>query len=334
MRVLPFVVAASLLAACSQADTTPKPGQSTAPISRASSAPRERLLSWGSGPQQLGYQPAGHERLAIGPSAIAVLPAGDALVLDLLNRRVVKVRPEGDLVEVAAAASDAVDLAVDADGSFGVFSAMRSNVWVHNAQGKLMGEVQVPRGLRDIVSLGFGPSRRVMVRNAFQETYAVGGPNAPVSVETILEGKKEGAAFLPDGSGLAVQRTKQGKIELLVLGRDASGSRTAALRRIAVCDDAASARILRAWEQTVCLRIERTTSKPELEVAREAVCLRADNGEQTFHATLPGPGTFVPRTELAMGGSPPRLVMMHPRPEGLAVIAFDGVSAASEGRTP
>jgi len=340
------LLAAALLSACPQADTNTRPGQATAPLSKppAPGAPvapqnlasrwREHHIPWGSGHRQLGFRAAGHESLAAGPAAVAILASGDPLVLDQLNRRVVRVNPEGSLSEIASVTSDVEDLAVDTDGAWAVFSPLRSNAWLHTAQGTLIGEIHVPRGLRDIVSLGFGSSRRLVVRNAFQETLTLGSPNAVAPFETILSGKREGAAFLPDGSGLAVQRSKEGRIDLIVLRQDAASGRSTVVRRMEVAANATSARIVGATGQIVCIRVEHVASNPEVQVTREAICLQGDTGQHTLHTSLPAPGVYVPRTEFALGGSPPRLVMLHPESEGLSVVALDPEATASEERAP
>ncbi len=60
-----------------------------APIAaRPGAAPRTAELTWGSGPEQVGLRPAATELPAEGPSAVAVGPSGEVVILDRLNDRI------------------------------------------------------------------------------------------------------------------------------------------------------------------------------------------------------------------------------------------------------
>jgi len=74
-----------------------------------------------------------------------------------------------------------------------------------------------------------------------------------------------------------------------------------------------------------CLRLEREeTGHPghALHVARQALCIDARSGAQLLKEDLPAPGPYVPRRELALGGDPPRLALIHPEPLGLRLRVF------------
>ena len=77
----------------------------------------ERLLSWGGGHGQAGYSPASPERLAEGPSAVAVGPAGEVVLLDRLNDRVLRIAG-GQISAAASVPRDAEDLAVGPEAWF------------------------------------------------------------------------------------------------------------------------------------------------------------------------------------------------------------------------
>jgi hypothetical protein len=250
------------------------------------------------------------------------LPSGEPLVLDPVRERVLRVGDAG-VVELMQARPDDEQLAVDDDGAAVLFSPLRSWATVRGADGATLGELPVARELRDVQSLSLGTSRRLFARTVHQETYALGSPGARLSTEAVLQTKREGAAFLPDGQGVSVLRSPQGNLELLVVGPERSSGRTAVSRRLQLATDAASGRILGTHGSTVCVRVERLAPSPALAVSREALCVDAATGKLALHAHLPSPGLYVPRAEMAMGASNPRLALLHPRPEGLAVIVYD-----------
>jgi hypothetical protein len=336
----------TVLAACSQADTSRPVGRASSSLEQEPSAlvssasgPREQVIAWGQGAGELGYSPARQEALAQGPSALSVLPNGEVIVLDRLHRRVVRIGGEGTVMSVTTASPDAEDLAADHDGAFALYSPLQSKVWIHAPQGGELGTVQVPRGLRDAQALSFGPSRRVIVRTALQEMFSLGSPHAATSFESVLHSRSEGAARLPDATAASVQRSKDGRIDLVIVQQAppllAVDSKSVVLRRFEVAAHAASARIIGAIGSVVCMKVERVTDGQELEVEREATCVHAATGKRTFQVSLPATGTYVPRTELAIGGSPPRLAMIHPRAHGLAVLTYDAVTGlGKEGSAP
>src|SRR5262245_54445404 len=131
----------------------------------------ERVIAWGVGNDQLKLQPHVPESVAYGPNAVAALPDGRALILDRLAGRVVRVSAAAPTLEtVATVPVDSEELVAGTDGSFLAFSPVRARAWVFDRDARGVGEVEVPRALRDLSSLGLGPSHRVLVRNGYQET--------------------------------------------------------------------------------------------------------------------------------------------------------------------
>lgn len=292
-----------------------------------------RRLAWGSGSAEVGGTPRGPERMAEGPSGVAVGPDGVAYVLDRLNGRVLRVTQR--VVEtVATVPVDSEELTVGADSATGVliaaWSPLRARVWLRGG-GQAVGEVTVPRALRLARGIALGGSRQVLVRNAHQETYRLGSPAASRSLAAVLRSKREGAYFLADGSGVQVRRrTQDGRAEVLILN---AGERSTVTRRIALDDVVMGVRLVGVADGHVCLRLEKagTASARGVNVQREAVCVRVDNGAEVLRQTLPAPGRYLPRRELALGGSPARLVFLHPTNAGLDVRVWTLPGAAAAG---
>lgn len=335
------LLVAIALTSCSQADESSAPSRSSAPIvseqAPARSQPveaapsREYLVPWGTGPRALGLIPARDQALARGPNAVAVLPSGDPVVLDSLQKRVLRLTADGP-VELSGALPDDDEIAVDADGAMALFSPLRSSITLRDGQGRMLGDLPVPRELRDIQAFSFGSSRRIVVRTAFQEAYELGSPNARLPLDGILGTKREGAAFLPDGQGISTLRRKDGTLELVFHAPNPSSGRTGLSRRLVVASTADSGRILGASGSIACIRVERVVSTPELSVARSVFCIDTATERTVFETGLPAPGLYVPRTELAMGGTRPRVALLHPRPDAMAVIVHDvGAESAPGG---
>jgi hypothetical protein len=292
--------------------TSPNPpGSQQAAVTEARAEALQRLLPWGGDASSVGLVPAGPEHPAQGVSAVAVGPEGTMYLLDRLNQRVLRV--SADAVEtVATVPEDTEDLAVGPDGALALYSPLRSRVWIY-AEGKLAGEVEVPRALHQIQSLSLGPSRRVMVHDAHQETRWLGSPIAPQTLPAILHSKREGRAFLEDGSGVVVVRLPDGRPDLRVL----SGSERPAVRtHFVLPEPVLAARILGVARDQVCLRLEQGSIE---EVRRRAVCVDAASGKRVLDVLLAPPGLYAPRRELALGGSPASLAFIHPEREGLRI---------------
>jgi hypothetical protein len=259
---------------------------------------------------------ASSESVAEGPSAVAALPNGDVLVLDQLGERVTRLSYDEPARTVTSVARDTRDLVASADGGFVTFSPMRATASYFDAAGKSAGVLHVPRELRELTGLSIGASRRLTVKTGYQELYTLGSPAAPVALPSMLAGKREGAALLPSGEGVAVQAAGE-QLKLIVLSQPTTETRSHAVRSFSLPHSASAGRIVGTEGNRVCLRTERVTSTPTIDVTRRALCLDAATGEIVLDRELPAVGVYLPRTELSVGGG--RLVFLHPTPEGLHV---------------
>jgi hypothetical protein len=269
-------------------------------------------LSW----KQATLVPASSESIADGPSAVAALPNGEVLVLDQLGERVQLLSYQKAPRTLTSIGRDARDLVAGADGGFVAFSPMRAKAWYFDAAGKSAGELNVPRELRELNGLALGTSRRLTVKTGYQELYTIGSPSAPVALPSLLAGKREGAAILPSGEGVAMQASKT-ELKLVVLSQATAETRSDVVRSFVLPHAANAGRVVGNDGNRVCVRTERVTSTPAIDVERRAVCLDATTGEILLDHGLPSVGVYLPRTELSMGGG--RLVSLHPTPEGLHV---------------
>jgi hypothetical protein len=268
----------------------------------------EVLLPWGAGAGEVGLVPAGPERPARGPMAVAVTPAGDAVVLDQENRRALRVDGAGAVTVVADdLARHAEDLA--AGDGLAVYSQLAGVVWLRDDKGAPAGEVAVPRALRGVVGIELAASRQVVARTALQERFALGSPAAPRDLPSVLRGKVEGAVAVRAGG--VVTQARAGGVDVVLPdgARHALGAADAAM-------------LVGASGDLVCARVEevdRTTAVVAVE--RRAVCVDAVSGALRHDRRLPAPGLYLPRQELALGGRPgaPRLVSIHAGDDGLRV---------------
>jgi len=317
--VIGAVTAILGLGACSQAPVEPAGEAPAAARAVRAAAHESARIRWGSGPGEAGFRPKAGESAAEGPSAVAV--SRDAVfVLDRLHERVLRVSfRAGDPARIAAEVPrDAEHLAAGPDGSLAAWSPLRAMAWLRSPDGSDAGEIAVPRALRDVQSIALTGSHRVRVTTAMQESLDLGSPRVPLDLSAALRTKREGAAFLSDGRGVAVRRFDGRTAELLVYARADRDRRAVAVRhRLDGTIDAA--RIVGTAGAVVCLRIERVTSAAVVEVAREVQCLDVEKGATVLRASLPPPGPYTPHEELAVGQSPPSLAAMTPDDGGLIV---------------
>ncbi len=326
-RLCVVTVALAWVAGCAPEQSGPSTATSASAVTATStsSAVRgmSRTLGWGSASGQVGATARGNERVAEGPSAVAVGPDGAVYLLDRLNGRVIRVT-ERTAATVASVPVDSEDLAVGTDRGgdslIAVWSLLRARVTLR-VGGQDAGEVTVPRALRLARGLTLDDSRQVLVHNAHQETYRLGSPATGRSLPAVLRSKREGAYFLADGSGVQVRRRPgSGRAEVLVLQ---SGERTTVKRRLLLDDVVMGVRLVGAAGGHVCLRLEKNDSAAQvgsgLRVRREVVCVRASDGVEVLRQALSAPGRYLPRRELALGGSPARLAWIHATNAGLAV---------------
>jgi hypothetical protein len=286
-------------------------------------AATEQLLPWGSGATAVGLRAPGAERLAAGPSAVAVAPDGALLVLDRLNRRVLRLADDGRAPEVVAPApADADDLAVGDGGALALYSRLRARVWVHADGG--VAELAVPRALRGVRGVALGPSRQVLVDTDYQETFALGSPSVPQTEAAVLAQKREGVVRLDDGRGVAVHLLADGRPELLLRR---PGDRLDAADRVDLPERVLAARVVGAAGRAVCLRLERADVQVDVRpatgagvaVRRTLVCHDVDGGARLLRRDLPAPGLYLPAREIAVGGTPARVAFLEATAAGLRV---------------
>lgn len=279
---------------------------------RRAAVAEKRLLLW----DQLGYLPAQPEQLAEGPSAVAVAPDGSVVLLDRLRERLLRL-VGGEITVLAKVPRDAEDLAAGPDGALAVYSPLRARVWVRDDQGQPVGEMKVPRVMRQVREISLGPSRQVLLGDAHQHSYVLGSPSVPQTLEALLHGARRGAVILDDGTGVVGRLLPDGRPELQLV--EAGPDRQRIRARFSLGGPALAVRVMGRAGSAVCARIERQGQGegPALAIQREVVCLHMPSGEELLRRDLPPPGTYHPRRELAVGGSPPRLAVITPEPRGL-----------------
>lgn len=277
-----------------------------------------QLVAWGDGPAALGVRTAQPERAAFGAPAVAIGPRGEVFVLDALKERIVRVGRE--ITPSATVPRDSDDLAVGTDGAFAVRRAMTSKILVLDPAGQRIGEVDA-HGVGDVDTIALGPSRRVTVHTAFQETFQLGSPSVPQLAQGIARSRKVGSELLANRDGLVVV-AQDGAVELRVMKQAADQEGHAEARATWPLGRATGAHIVGVSGAVVCMRLEHvdTAALGPVAVSREARCVDASSGATVFRTELPAPGLYVPRRELTFARG--TLVFAHPEREGLRLTTW------------
>jgi hypothetical protein len=273
------------------------------------------LVPWGKRDGQLGFSARARETPARGPSALAVAPSGALLIVDGQNQQLVSVR--GNVVhKLADLGVDDEDVAAGMDDRLVVYSPLHARASFHDAGGRLLGSLSVPRELRDVEGVTLGPSLRLSVRTSLQETFLIGSPTVPQALAQVLHNKEEGIFSAGDRERFAVT-VKNGRAELHIY----SGAQKQ--RSLELVQDASALRLVGVAANVACVLIERVRGSQPMQVAmkvdREARCVDVASGRLVLSVELGAVGLYLPRHELAVGGNEPVLAWMHPEPSGMRI---------------
>lgn len=335
-----LIGAVAALAGC--AADPPRGGQSTgeARSSSEKAAWQSRTLPWGRGSGEVALRKGATDFPAEGPSSVAVASDGEVLILDRWNERVIGVSLDGAAVTRGAVPSDAEHLAASPKAAPGfvmaAWSPLHGKVTLLDRGGSL-GEVAIPRELTDTMRIEVGLSHRVAAVSAYQETVQLGSPRAPLDLAAASRTRREGAAFLADGRGVAA-RVTEANGEIFVYAKDKLGDdeKPKVDWTYSVPGPVSAVRVVGAVGKAICARVERVT-QPELtgplSVDREVLCVEAESGRTLLRRSLGRPGIAAVHEDLAVGGEPPAVAFIRPDEAGLFVERLpltDGASAAKE----
>lgn len=286
------------------------PPEVTAP---ASSFPDRLLLPWGGGAGQVGLAPAAEERPAQGPLSLAAAPGGGLWLLDQLNGRLIQLAPDGSWHGAVPCPPGATDLLVGAEGRVHVLSLINHRVSILAPSGRLAEELALPLPLRLVAGLALDGQGRLLLVNAYQETFTLGLAGDRTRWPELLHTKVEG---VPGPSGGPRQQAvlRHGHGVLLRFGPAAGGQpvevplrETGALASLAVLDSTAEGRTL--------LLAERFGGDA---VGRALLVLGAD-GRVERTLPLPTRPLYFPYREFAPAGRGV-LFQLLPLPDGLQVV--------------
>jgi len=285
---------------------------------------RTSLVAWGSGHGQVGLRRS-PQQPSEGVSSLTIATDGSTLLLDRVNQRVVQLSPSGSITDVwtiSPTPPDAEDISSSSDGALGLYSPFRALFWVQEGE-KKVAELRIPRELRELTAIDFGPSRLIIARSAHQERYRLGSPSAPQPLAAVFHSKQEGCFALPDGLGVATTLDEHQHPHLLVI--ESGKPRAKVLRSLPIiAQSVLSARLIGVHDTLVCARLEHKISESPILVRRSVSCLDAQSGAVLFETDLgPVDDLYVPRRSFAMGGASGRLVFIQPRSEGLRVTSWD-----------
>ncbi len=292
VRTYGVLLAAAAIAACGTDAKSEKTGATRAALNGQAVSQR---IAFGDDASQLGFRPAFRESQPLGAPAVAVGAGGQVYVLDALHERVIKAT-KGDVVPVAKVPRDADDLAIGPDGAIAVRRSTKPEVLVFAPNGEAVGKVDVS-AVEAVDGINLGTSRRVIVTNAFQETFLVGSPAMPQTKASVLAGKREGAAMIDATTGVTTVRRDDGQLELRVVQAGVDRTTTLGAFSLGAGD---AARVVGASKGVACVRIEHVaqTTEGALSVDREAACLDVKTGREVFRTRLPAAGAYLPRREL------------------------------------
>ncbi|MFO0592448.1 MAG: hypothetical protein U0441_33200 [Polyangiaceae bacterium] len=321
-----LIGAAAVLAGCS-ADP-PRAGQSTGEARSASvtAAWESKTLPWGAGSGEVAIRKGAPDFPAEGPSSVAVAPNGEVLILDRWNERVIGLSPEGAVTTRAAVPSDVEHLAVSPASvpgfALAAWSPLHGKVTLLDRAGASLGEVAIPRELTDTARIEVGLSHRVAAVSAYQETVQLGSPRAPLDLAAASRTRKEGAAFLADGRGVAALVTG-GSGQIVVYAADKLGDdeKPPVAWTYPISGSVSSVRVIGAVGKAICARLERVTqaSTGPLSVDREVLCVEAGSSRVLLQRALGRPGIAAVHEDLAVGGEPLSVAYIRPDESGLHV---------------
>jgi len=311
----------------------------------ATSSPVSTTLSWGTAPNQVGFKPAGPERLGQGASSVAIDSKGRVLVLDRLNGRVLRWNGFETQV-VARVPADLEDLVCGPDDGIVTYSPLRHEVRMEGAGGRA--SMRVPLTLRHVTGILPGPSRRVWLQTALQERFLLGSPSAPLSLAALLRTKSEGAWSLPEGRAVQVTVGSHG-VKIQVVARNAgTTARGPAVRSYRIIKTIDLSELSQSVSQgsrlgitivgtdgtVVCMRADTVTQPHKrLQVRRRLVCIDVASTERIMDEDLGSVGLYAPRRDIAVGAG--RVAFILPTPDGLRVtvwpLSSNDVSNAAAG---
>ncbi|MBK8252234.1 MAG: hypothetical protein IPK82_06145 [Polyangiaceae bacterium] len=284
----------------------PAEGESLGEVRSALTTWQTKTLPWGSGSFELGLKPGGEDFPASGPSAIAVAPSGDVLILDRWNERIVAVSQNGEVRTQAHVPSDAEHLTVGPDGSTAAWSPLKAKVWLFGRDGSPLGEMDVPRVLRDVQRLELDKTHRLYAVSAMQETWNLGSPHAPLDLAETLRNKREGAAFVSGNRGVMSVKN-EGAAELWVVSQPKPDADEKARVTVkwAVPGSPSAVRIIGASANTVCTQLDHVKQPDNvgpITVERSAYCTDVESGAVLLNEPLGRSGLHSMHRDLVMDG--------------------------------
>lgn len=296
-------------------------GASSSALRAGAEAPRcnTQLIPWGQERDQLGLVPAGLERAARGPLAVAI-DGADTLVLDNERARVLRVAPDGaSRVAISGLDRTATDVAVGRDGTIAAFSPLRGRVQLYDGSGGSLGALTVPRALRAVSRIELEPGRRVVAYSAYQERYSLGGPSAPLAFESTLRSRLEGAHR--SETGLAVTAVARGgAARLQILRAPEDGRRAVLSHELPIPHQPDAAQIVGGRGPLVCARTENIDpGRTQIAVERRLQCVNSSTGVWNVDRPLPEVGVYLPHRELSIDADAESLRFVHARPTELGL---------------
>ncbi|HMI99655.1 MAG TPA: hypothetical protein VK488_07480 [Gaiellaceae bacterium] len=192
-------------------------GETTPPSSVVSE------LTWGKGTQALGLD-SGQEQSRIGPSAFDVAPDGSIVVLDQVNHRLSRLRPDGTSMQLPIDfAGGEGDLAVGGDGTIYVLDAGASQPVVRSFSpaGDLIAGTPLGEATGDMIRVGSdGPLVHAYPSEMWLPT---GRGRPPLAPEQQLSGA-QAARTVDGGQAVVVSASPAEARFALVRGGDVVGS--------------------------------------------------------------------------------------------------------------
>ncbi len=318
-------------AACWSCALAPRSSDSSEPPGgRQTTKVLDREAAWGaSGPQTIAptlhrlrwtedvtLRPPAHERVAQGPSAIAITADGSALILDRLAGQVLRVGRDGQVGMTAPVPVDSTDLTVGKQDRFATYSPVRARAWFFDRSGRPTGEMPVTRQLRELRHVQFGLDGSLWGHTMYQERFALGSPRSQPQLPALLASKREGAFALRHRTSVDTL-VEKGRAVLRLLAPPEAGKRATVEARMTLPHAVSASRIIGIWSSIVCLRTEHVSGRPAISVRRRLTCVDVDQATLKLDEDLGLPGLYLPHRELTMQFG--TVAQLLPRAEALII---------------
>ncbi|MBN1947626.1 MAG: hypothetical protein JW797_18320 [Bradymonadales bacterium] len=283
--------------------------------------PVEIFLPWGDGHGEIGWLPPAQERAAMAPASLAVDRDGSLWIVDQVNSRLVHLDPAGGWLGTVDCPPGGADLALGSDGRLYLLSLANHRVTVLDGGG-VVDTLHIPLELVHISGLVVNERHHVLLIDAYQQTYDLGGPSIRMGWPSHLRTRREGIVTASGGPRVKAVLS-QGVAELLYPepGGDREAKPDPPADRVVLEDtDSVASIVVLDSEPTgeVVLLLEFFQGERVVRTLR-----RVDEvGQPLAEVVLGPPPIAFPFREFAVA-APGVILQLFPQADGLTIRSYD-----------